>query len=1258
MDGALPTNDLTQVAQTNTSTDGAPQGAGIVQLPAAGGQIRQTVSPNQPVEIRGIDQPPTLLTQQGDDLVVDFGASGSVILGDYARLLTQGDAGTLTVGDFLLPPGQLVAALNREELLEPAAGPEAGPQGPQGGGANFNPADIGSLGDGIGASDLLDPTALGFSVPDVEPVFNDEDFVAAAEVGGPAVLPPLVAIDVDVDPETGLRVIKEDTTGTVSFSAQAQGDDLITQIVISGLDAGPSYDFTALQGVFPGATIVITPDGVIISGLSVQSFQGSFTVTAPADSDVDLGPVTVTATAVDGVDPTLTTQDSASADIVIDAVADAGTILGNGDEQPSSGPAYSIGGTADGTDPHLYEIDLATGATTDLGKLSDSQFDVEGLALNPMDGKLYGAVTTGGNTGMIVIDLNDVENPVFLTVDQDVWADVEGMTFAKDGTLFLVTDETTVPEQEALYTADPATGETTMIGPIDLPENAKIEGLAFDPLTGSLFLVAGSDRSKDAILHELDPSTGAVISAMPVLLGDQPLAFLEGFSFDSNGVLWAQGSVTGDIYTIDPTTGQATFVSNSLSGSDIDDDLESLAIGICDCERAGPGDIVPVSVTVAFSDLDGSEQHFVWVEVPGGLTVAGGDLVTLPSGAFPDAPGGATGTFVRVPVDLADLQAAPAGQATIEVEFTVPDDLASDVEIDGLTVLAEARETATVGDGNGTSGTEADGGDNVAFTSGEIDVCVKIDADPRLQVGDNDSNDGLSAASASGYAAVAGQALQGGGEDDILIGDMGGTRAGDPVNLSYVVDTSNSMSFVNIRPNAQPADAEQFVISGLPAGTVVKPLGPGRVAVEADADGKVVISDGDVRLLRFQLPDDLLDIGEPPFDISIQPQRTGPGGFEDIGPAQTYAVDPGQTALVQAKTGLVDLQDSLLGPGGQLTDPTNVTIQLVTFAGALMVNQIFTWNGSAFADVGGTELTDAIAALGANGSTQYEPALEAVKSFLADGDRHDGAVNQVYFVTDGADLDGFQADGFTFGPIDVAVTAVGVGGTVVPAELQAVADEGNAHSDVVLVADRGDLATTLGGQTIALGYEMGDDIIDGGDGDDLIFGDALDTDWLLDPVAAGGLGFAGGTEGAGLQNILDYLSTTLARMPTDGEVMTFIRDNQARFIEENRDVADGGNDVLSGGAGDDIMLGMGGGDRLDGGAGSDMLYGGTGADAFVFGADSLADSTANGSFDTIADYALADGDVVDLCRAARQCGGFGRRRYRQLRLDRERRAAT
>ncbi len=45
---------------------------------------------------------------------------------------------------------------------------------------------------------------------------------------------------------------------------------------------------------------------------------------------------------------------------------------------------------------------------------------------------------------------------------------------------------------------------------------------------------------------------------------------------------------------------------------------------------------------------------------------------------------------------------------------------------------------------------------------------------------------------------------------------------------------------------------------------------------------------------------------------------------------------------------------------------------------------------------------------------------------------------------------------------------------------------------------------------------------------------------------------------------------------------------------------EGGNDVLSGGAGDDVLKGQGGGDVLVGGAGNDVLSGGGGQDTFVF----------------------------------------------------------
>ncbi|MDT0592161.1 Ig-like domain-containing protein, partial [Halomonas sp. PAR8] len=75
--------------------------------------------------------------------------------------------------------------------------------------------------------------------------------------------------------------------------------------------------------------------------------------------------------------------------------------------------------------------------------------------------------------------------------------------------------------------------------------------------------------------------------------------------------------------------------------------------------------------------------------------------------------------------------------------------------------------------------------------------------------------------------------------------------------------------------------------------------------------------------------------------------------------------------------------------------------------------------------------------------------------------------------------------------------------------------------------------------------------------------------------------------------------------------------------------AGAGNDILRGGAGDDILSGGDGDDLLIGGAGADTLTGGTGRDVFRFEA---GDAGAAGSpvVDTITDFSLGDGDILDL----------------------------
>jgi len=150
------------------------------------------------------------------------------------------------------------------------------------------------------------------------------------------------------------------------------------------------------------------------------------------------------------------------------------------------------------------------------------------------------------------------------------------------------------------------------------------------------------------------------------------------------------------------------------------------------------------------------------------------------------------------------------------------------------------------------------------------------------------------------------------------------------------------------------------------------------------------------------------------------------------------------------------------------------------------------------------------------------------------------------------------------------------------------------------VTDPDDLGVTLiSGNEYTVPVTMDDDVLIGGDGDDVIFGDALYTD-KLPWIEVGGM--PSGYSKAGLEALDDFLVAKLGLASvadlTDADRYTYIKANHALFNENAITV--GGNDTLNGGAGDDILYGQGGNDTLIGGDGNDILYGGAGDDT-LFG---------------------------------------------------------
>ncbi|AUT41999.1 retention module-containing protein [Aeromonas sp. ASNIH5] len=155
----------------------------------------------------------------------------------------------------------------------------------------------------------------------------------------------------------------------------------------------------------------------------------------------------------------------------------------------------------------------------------------------------------------------------------------------------------------------------------------------------------------------------------------------------------------------------------------------------------------------------------------------------------------------------------------------------------------------------------------------------------------------------------------------------------------------------------------------------------------------------------------------------------------------------------------------------------------------------------------------------------------------------------------------------------VTVEAIGLGNNISYNDLKSYDSDGVIMTGV----NASDLANTILGSSV--NNKPGSDRIDGGAGDDILFGDAVRFT---------------GISGEGYAAIKQYVSGKLgAGSVTDAQVHAYITDHASEFDQSSTN--DKG-DTLLGGDGNDILFGQGGDDFLYGGAGNDTLFGGSGND--------------------------------------------------------------
>lgn len=251
--------------------------------------------------------------------------------------------------------------------------------------------------------------------------------------------------------------------------------------------------------------------------------------------------------------------------------------------------AYSVADDNFEMPDHLVQIDLETGEYISKGKIADPYIALEGLAMSS-SGTLYGADDNTKTLVQISVDQafafpvsNINQNFGFGSVPESYDF---GMTFSCNDKLNMVVKHT-----GDLYEVNESTGHATLVG------NTGHNFTSLAAWGEDLYAVASGDFN----LYKINPNTAEseLVGSLGDLGGGIELNG-SGMSFDENGQLWLAINLRlsdplnpfpSRIFKVDPTSGQAEFISETLVG------IESLAItGPVGCVRGSvPVVAVPVN---------------------------------------------------------------------------------------------------------------------------------------------------------------------------------------------------------------------------------------------------------------------------------------------------------------------------------------------------------------------------------------------------------------------------------------------------------------------------------------------------------------------------------------------------------------------------------------------------------------------------------------------------------------------------------------
>ncbi|WP_150099933.1 retention module-containing protein [Shewanella loihica] len=423
--------------------------------------------------------------------------------------------------------------------------------------------------------------------------------------------------------------------------------------------------------------------------------------------------------------------------------------------------------------------------------------------------------------------------------------------------------------------------------------------------------------------------------------------------------------------------------------------------------------------------------------------------------------------------------------------------------------------------------------------------------------------------------------INGGEDNDVIVSDTTGIQVvqGENYNVAFILDSSGSMGSNRIESAKdqllQVFNTLKASVGGATSGTVNVLLVDFNSGTKAHVAVNLADSDA-ISKLESVLNEISSDNGrtnyEAAFETVIDWFSHG-SAASNTGTNLTYFITDGETNNYNVDADPEDVwvyytDNYRSGDDRTLSDLLNDYIpgKELTYRGKVIIDEygnINYWSGYSRYDMDGRQI----------GSIRVDE----------NGDYYVAKIASGYSNGNGTDVTAESEALAAFQVLNTLsnVEAIGIGSGISLNKLTPYDSDGNVATNINV----SDLASIiLGSKEMLL---QGDDTVNAGEGNDIVFGDLVQFD---------------GIDGQGYAALQKYVALQLgedASTVTIQDVHEFVAANPALF-DTSRD--HDGDDIIAGNQGDDILFGQGGDDELHGGSGDDMLLGGHGSDMLIGGA--------------------------------------------------------